>query len=72
MRSVLLTLTVLLLSGVASAETVSASATSIVSGRLDPRDGTAHTVAPFLELITLEAHDLRNPVLSDLNLVVSG
>lgn len=72
MSSLLLAGIASLSTGRASAETVTASATSIVSGRLDPRDGTAHTVAPFLELVTIEARDVRNPVLDKLNLVVSG
>ena len=54
------------------AETVTATATTLVSGRQDPRDGTVHTVVPFLEMVTVEARDVKNPVLDDLGVVMSG
>jgi hypothetical protein len=58
--------------GLARAETVTASATTIVSGQRDPRDGTVRTVVPFLELVSLRASDVRNPLLGDTQIVVSG
>jgi hypothetical protein len=61
-----------LLTGAAQAETVTARSTTIVSGARDPRDGTVHTVVPFLELVTLRATDVRNPVLDQTQIVVSG
>jgi len=60
------------MAGLARAETVSASSTTIVSGQSDPRDGTVHTVVPFLELVSLRASDVKNPLLSDTQIVVSG
>ncbi len=58
--------------GLARAESVSASATTIVSGQRDPRDGTVRTVVPFLELVSLRASEINNPLLDDTQIVVSG
>ena len=58
--------------GLARAETVTGSATTIISGQRDPRDGTVHTVVPFLELVSLRASEIRNPLLDDTEIVVSG
>ena len=58
--------------GLARAETVTASATTIVSGQRDARDGTVHTVVPFLEMVSLRASDINNRVLGDTQIVVSG
>jgi hypothetical protein len=58
--------------GLARAETVTASATTIVSGQRDPRDGTVHTVVPFLELVSLRASEIKNPLLNETQIVVSG
>jgi hypothetical protein len=58
--------------GLARAETVTASATTIVSGQRDPRDGTVHTVVPFLELVSLRASEINNPFFDDTQIVVSG
>jgi hypothetical protein len=58
--------------GSARAETVAASSTTIVTGQRDARDGTVHTVVPFLELVSLRASDVKNPVLADTQIVVSG
>jgi hypothetical protein len=62
----------LLAEATAHADTVTANATTIVSGARDPRDGTVHTVVPFLELVTLRASDVKNPVLDQTQIVVSG
>ncbi|HJX63144.1 MAG TPA: hypothetical protein VJ860_04240 [Polyangia bacterium] len=59
-------------SGAARAETVTASATTIVSGQRDPRDGTVHTVVPFLELVSLRASEIHNSLFDDTQIVVSG
>jgi len=58
--------------GLARAETVTASATTIVSGQRDPRDGTVHTVVPFLELVSLRASDIDNRIFGETQIVVSG
>ena len=58
--------------GLARAETVTASATTIISGQRDARDGTVHTVVPFLELVSLRASDIDNRILGDTQIVVSG
>lgn len=58
--------------GGARAETVTASSTTIVSGQRDPRDGTVHTVVPFLELVSLRAAEINNPLLDDTQILVSG
>ena len=58
--------------GLARAETVTGSATTIISGQRDPRDGTVHTVVPFLELVSLRASEIKNPLLDDTEIVVSG
>ncbi len=58
--------------GRARAETVTASSTTIVSGQRDPRDGTVHTVVPFLELVSLRASEINNPLLDDTQILVSG
>jgi hypothetical protein len=60
------------LTGAARAETVTASSTTIVSGQRDPRDGTVHTVVPFLELVSLRASGLKTPLFDDTQIVVSG
>jgi hypothetical protein len=59
-------------SGSARAETVTASSTTIVSGQRDPRDGTVHTVVPFLELVSLRASDINSALFDDTQIVVSG
>jgi hypothetical protein len=58
--------------GWARAETVTASSTTIVSGQRDPRDGTVHTVVPFLELVSLRASEIHNSLFDDTQIVVSG
>ncbi len=56
----------------AKAERISASSTTIVQGRQDPRDGTVHTVVPFLELVSLRASEVSTPLLTDTAIVVSA
>ncbi|MGA7743342.1 MAG: hypothetical protein ABSF35_00825 [Polyangia bacterium] len=72
-RAVVLCLAVLVgATGLARAEIVTGSATTIISGQRDPRDGTVHTVVPFLELVSLRASEIQNPLFDDTELVVSG
>jgi hypothetical protein len=72
-RAVVLCLTALAGgTGLARAETVTASATTIVSGQRDPRDGTVRTVVPFLELVSLRASDIKSSLFDDTQIVVSG
>ena len=72
-RAVVLCLTALAgETGLARAETVTASATTIVSGQRDPRDGTVRTVVPFLELVSLRASDIKSSLFDDTQIVVSG
>jgi hypothetical protein len=69
------TLALLLLAAaprVAAADTLEVTATTLLAGRADPRDGTLHTVVPALELVTLEASEIRNPYLESLRVVLSG
>lgn len=56
----------------ARAESVTASSTTIVQGRQDPRDGTVHTVVPFLEMVSVRAADVANPVVDNMAIVVSA
>src|SRR5437763_8620751 len=57
---------------VARADTVDATATTLLSGRQDPRDGSVHTVVPLYQSLSLLATDLRAPWLEDTRVVVSG
>ena len=56
----------------AGADTIDATATTLLAGRQDPRDGTVHTVVPFYETLSLQASDLRNPWFSDTRIVVAA
>jgi hypothetical protein len=63
---------VLLDAAVAHAEIVDASATTLLSGRQDPRDGVVHTAVPVFELVSLRASDLRLRGVDDVAVVISG
>ena len=65
-------LVMLLMSAPAAAQTVDATATSLISGRQDPRDGSVHTVVPFYESLSILASDLKNPLVQDTKLVLSA
>ena len=54
------------------AEIVDASATTLLSGRQDPRDGVVHTAVPAFELVAVRATELRLPGVDDLSVVMSG
>jgi hypothetical protein len=54
------------------AETVDASATTMLIVREQLRAGTTVTLAPLYELLSLSARDIRNPVAEDLQLVIAG
>src|ERR1051325_11608623 len=56
----------------ARAETIDATATTLLSGRQVPRDGTVHTVVPLYQSLSLLATDLRTPWFQDTRVVVSG
>lgn len=60
------------LPALASAQTVDATALTLLSGRQDPRDGVVHTVVPAYEQIWLSARDLTVPGVEDLRIVVQG
>jgi hypothetical protein len=53
-------------------QTVDATATSLISGRQDPRDGAVHTVVPFYESLSILATDLKNPIAQDTRIVLSA
>jgi hypothetical protein len=56
----------------AFALSLTTTSTTMVAGRADPRDGTLHTVRPFLELVTLRAFDFQSPTVQDAEVVLSG
>jgi hypothetical protein len=53
-------------------ETVDVSATSLIAGRQDPRDGAVHTVVPFYQSLSILASDLQNPLVQDTRIVLSA
>ncbi len=69
---------VLASAAVARAEVIDASATTVVTagqqlrGALPGVTPGLDTVAPVYELISLQAHDLRNPLFQNLEVVVAG
>src|SRR5574341_1539959 len=56
----------------AYADVVDVSSTTILSARVEARDGQTYHVVPAYELLTLSARDISNPIAEDLRLVVSG
>lgn len=56
----------------AHAEIVDATATALLAGRSEPRDGMVHTVVPIVALVSLHARDIQNPWVRDLRVVISG
>src|SRR5215472_2044889 len=67
-----ISLLVLLVPGVAAAQTVDATALTLLSGRQDPRDGQLHTVVPAYEDIWISARDLDVPGVAGARVVISG
>lgn len=57
---------------VASAERLDAAATTVLTGRPDPRNGDVHTVVSVLQLLELEARDLKGPLAQPLSVTFSG
>src|SRR3954471_22329155 len=57
---------------VAQAEVVDATATTLISGRQDVRDGVVHTALPVYELVSVRATEIRLPGFDDTALVLSG
>ncbi len=53
-----------------SGETVDATATTLLSGHADVRDGRIYTVVPAYENLSLLASDLRIPYLQDVEVVM--
>lgn len=60
------------LPAVAGAQTVEATAMTLLAGRQDPRDGTVHTVVPAYEDIWISARDLEIPGVVATKIIVSG
>ena len=61
-----------LVAGSAWADVVTAESTTIVSSRVEARDGVVYRSTPFLQLVTLRGNQADNPVLADLEMEVSG
>ena len=57
---------------VAVAERLDATATTVLTGRPDPRSGDVHTVVSALQLLQLEARDLKGPLAQPLAVTFSG
>jgi hypothetical protein len=57
--------------GAARADEVDATATTLIAGHADPRDGQIHTVVPIYELVGARA-SVDSAWVHDLHLVVSG
>src|SRR6478735_8481029 len=70
MRSSVLIL--LLLTGLARAETVDLTVTTLLAGRSDPRDGRVYTVVPAYELLQLRLDDVTLKYVQDLKVVISA
>src|SRR5262245_45360157 len=56
----------------ARAETLDATATVLIAGHADPRDGRIHTVVPAYEALTLHASDFGFRYLEDFHIAVQG
>jgi hypothetical protein len=63
---------VLVLAAPAAAQTVDATALTLLAGRPDPRDGTVHTVVPAIEDVWISARDLDVPGVEAARIIVSG
>ena len=68
-RSLLL---LLLLAGLAHAEILDATITTLAAGRQDPRDGKVYSVVPIYQLLTLSVSGVHTRWLDDLRVTVSG
>jgi hypothetical protein len=56
----------------AAADTVDANATTLFQGMQAVRDGQVHTVLPLMELVSINARNLENPLVGNLSMVISG
>jgi hypothetical protein len=56
----------------ARAEIIDATATTLVSGRQDPRDGVVHTSVPLFELVSVRASDFHLAGVEDMTVLMSG
>ena len=54
------------------ADNVDGSATTLVDGMKDLRDGQVYSVVPVIEMVSLNARDIQAPGVSDLSFVMSG
>jgi hypothetical protein len=54
------------------ADVLDVRSTTILSSRVDARDGQSYRLVPAYELVSLTARDIRNPVAEDLQLVLSA
>ncbi|MGZ3440936.1 MAG: hypothetical protein ACXVDD_15535 [Polyangia bacterium] len=54
----------------AAGETIDATATTLLSGHADPRDGKIYTVVPAYQSLSLLAADLKIPLLQDAKVVM--
>ncbi len=57
---------------VAAAERLDATATTVLTGRPDPRNGDVHTVVSALQLLELDARELQGPLGQPLSVTFSG
>ncbi len=67
-----LTLSLWAISARALADNVDATATTLVQGMRDLRDGQVYSVVPVTELVSINARDLDNPYVDHLSFVFSG
>src|SRR5207245_7480826 len=54
----------------AAGETIDATATTLLSGHADPRDGRIYTVVPAYQSLSLLATDLKIPLVQDGQVVM--
>lgn len=70
--SALLALALLAGGGSALAATLDARSMTLVQGRAEPADGEVRTVVPIIEIVTLNASEIANPVAEDLAFTFEG
>lgn len=69
---VTLALALALVGAPAGAEIIDATATTLLSGHADPRDGRIYTVVPAYQSLSLQASQLKIPFVEDAELVMRG
>src|SRR3954468_23688591 len=65
-------LVLVLLAGVARADTVDLTVTTLLAGRADARDGRVYTVVPAYEMLQLRLDDVTLKYVQDLKVVLSA